>query len=129
MAGDSMYPEQKQLPFLTHYDGPRLLPLADIVTCRTYREAVLLCHLRATRKTLPQLLIANEVNELVKHGHRMRSSHLTEYLSSDVERREMPARFIQAFECVMGNRAITQWQTMHAGLHHVEQYIVEQRQV
>lgn len=136
-----MYPivqQQLALPMLTLYEGPKLLPLAVIATAHTFRQAVLLCQLHATRKKLSQARICDDVNELMDQqavaagipaGPRMRSSHLTEYLSASDTSRDMPARFVPAFEIVMGNRAITQWQTMAAGLHHYEQLLVEQRRV
>lgn len=113
----------EQLPLfrLTPYYGPTLLPRDLIMAAPTFREACRLCWMKRTRRNLMQRTVAEETG--------MRPSHITEYLSADPAKREMPARYIAAFEVSMGNRAITQWLAWQASLTILEQFIDTQQQV
>jgi hypothetical protein len=44
------------------------------------------------------------------------ASHITDYISADESKRELPAKRINAFELSCGNRAISQWIAHRAGL-------------
>lgn len=103
---------QLRLPMLTVYHGPVLLPLEEIQRARTYREIVRICWAHRTRKYLSQRTLAEETGML--------ASHITDYLSEDGSKRDMPAKYVQEFEISMGNRAITQWFAYRAQLNILE---------
>lgn len=96
------------LPFLTYYEGPRLMTVEAISGARSYREAVRLCWLERTRKNLTGRVLAEESGTY--------PSHVCECLSEDEKRRELPAKHINAFEIACGNRAISQWLAAQAQL-------------
>ena len=106
---------QMQLPMLTHYDGPRIAPAEAINACRSYRDAVRLCWDMRTRVNLSRAVLAMEAG--------LYASHLTDYLSDNPEKRELPAKHIAAFEVSCGNRAITQWLAAQAQLTILETFI------
>lgn len=103
---------QLPLPMLTVYHGPRLLPLEEIQRARSYRDIVRICWAHRTRKHLSQRTLAEETGML--------ASHITDYLSEDDAKRDMPAKYVQEFEVSMGNRAITQWFAYRAQLNLLE---------
>ncbi len=53
------------------------------------------------------------------------ASHITDYLSENTDKRELPAKHTAAFEVSCGNRAITQWLTKQADLTILETYTQE----
>lgn len=63
----------------------------------------------------------------------MRPSHVAEYLSEvdtdekGRERREMPAKYLPAFEEAIGNSFATQWLAMQSQLTVLEAQIAEQK--
>jgi hypothetical protein len=93
--------EQLELHLLTVYNGPRLVPAHLVEQCKTFREAVRLCWAQRTRVNLTRARLAEEAG--------LYASHVTDYLSPEEVRRELPAKKIDAVERVLGNRAITQW--------------------
>ena len=110
---------QLSLPMLTVYEGPRLIDFNDVSQCKTYREAVRLCHFSRLRTRMTNRALAEESG--------VYPSHLTDYLSDDETKRELPAKHIAAFEVSCGNRAISQWLASQANLTILEQFIQPQR--
>ena len=106
---------QLQLPMLTVYSGPRLLDHDTVAAARSYRDAVRLCWDCRTRKNLPKTLLATEAG--------CYASHVTDYLSADEKRRDLPAKHIAGFEVSCGNRAISQWLAAQANLTILETFI------
>lgn len=93
--------QQLTLPMLTVYEGPRLVDDALVRRCTTYREAVRLCWESRSRRNMTHRLLAEEAG--------LYASHVSDYLSEDMERRELPAKHVDLVERSLGNRAITQW--------------------
>lgn len=93
--------KQLALPMLTVYDGPRLVDDRLVRQCATYRQIVRLCWEQRTRRNLTLRLLAEEAG--------LYASHVSDYLSDQEDRRELPAKYIDAVERTLGNRAITQW--------------------
>lgn len=108
---------QLNLPMLMHYDGPRLISQEVLAGVRTYREAVRLCWELRTRRNMTRRALAEESG--------LYASHVSDYLSEDETRRDLPAKHVPAFEVACGNRAITQWLAMQAHLTILEQFIEE----
>lgn len=106
---------QLALPMLTYYDGPRLLTPEELVGVSTFRAAVLLCWEKRTRKHLTQRLLAMEAE--------LYASHVSDYLSEDPAKRELPAKHVAKFEEACGNRAISQWLAGRANLTILETFI------
>lgn len=94
-------------------DGPSVVPDRYIKTCQTYRDAVRLCWaLRRVRKMTTLTLAENA---------GFPANHRSDYLSDDEAKRELPAKYIRAFEYVCGNTAISQWIAMSAKLTVLEE--------
>jgi hypothetical protein len=106
---------QLQLPMLTYYTGPKLVPLEVVAGVPTYREAVRLCWQMRLRTSLTRRALAEEAG--------LYASHVTDYLSAEHSKRELPARHIAAMEVACGNRVITQWLAMQANLTILETFI------
>jgi hypothetical protein len=111
--------EQQGLPFLTVYVGPRLVDLEVVDACRHYRDAVRACWEMRSRKHMTRRLLAEEVG--------VQASHLTDYLSDKPDKRDMPAKYINALEIACGNRMVTQWLARQASLTIMEQFTQESR--
>lgn len=107
--------EQLTLPMLTLYTGPRLVDLEIVDACRTYREAVRACWNLRTRRNLTRRQLAEEAS--------LYASHVSDYLSEQDLKRELPARYVNNFELACGNRFISQWLARQANLTILEQYI------
>lgn len=106
---------QLTLPMLTYYAGPRLIDQELVLACRTYREAVRACWDMRTRRGLTKRALAE--------GAGLYPSHVSDYISDDESKRELPAKHINAFEIECGNRFITQWHARQAGVTILEQFI------
>ncbi len=113
--------EQLALPMLTVYEGPRLIDMEIVDACRTYREAVRACWDMRTRRHLTQRVLADEAE--------LYASHVTDYVSLDDAKRELPAKHINGFEISCGNRFISQWMARRANLTILEQFIPQKRRV
>jgi len=106
--------DQQQLKLIGRLDGPSIVPAAAVAQIATYRQAVIACWLnrRATRMTYATLC----------ERTGMRPSHIPDYLdpsgvdSHGRERRDMPAKYIPAFELVVGNTFISQWFALQSNL-------------
>jgi hypothetical protein len=108
---------QLQLPMLTVYQGPKLMPAEVVASVNTYREAVQKCFELRTRPRMSNALIAEEVGCC--------ASHIGDFVTHGARKteRDLPAKYIQAFEVCMGNRVITQWQMAQANLTILETFI------
>ena len=106
---------QLNLPMFSVYNGPRLVDHDLVKAATSYRDAVRLCWDQRTRKNLPKTVLAMEAG--------CYASHMTDYLSDDETRRELPAKHIAAFELSCGNRAISQWLAAQAHLTILETFI------
>lgn len=106
---------QMQLPILTYYEGPTLVDPNSLVAIKTYRQAVQTCWLLRKRRSMKLSTLAEEAG--------LYASHLSDYLSDDATKRELPAKHIAAFETACGNRAITQWISAQANLTILETFV------
>jgi hypothetical protein len=106
---------QLQLPMLTYYEGPRLIDQELVLACRSYREAVRACWDLRTRRNLTRRALAE--------GAGLYASHVSDYLTEDDAKRELPAKHINAFEVECGNRFVSQWLARQAGLTILEQFM------
>lgn len=105
--------QQMDLPLLCRLDGPSVVPDAYIKACQSYRDAVRLCWALRRVKKMTSLTLAEKAG--------LPPNHRSDYLSDDEEKREMPAKYIRAFEYVAGNTAISQWIAMNAKLTVLEE--------
>jgi hypothetical protein len=92
---------QLQLPLLGRLDAPSVVPDLHIRACQSYRDSVRLCLALRRIKAMTSLSLAEAAG--------FPSNHRSDYLSDDDTRRELPAKYIKAFEAVCGNTAISQW--------------------
>lgn len=104
---------QLELPLLCRLDGPSVVPDLHIKACSSYREAVRLCWRLRRVKALTSLSLAEQAG--------FPPNHRSDYLSDDEDKRELPAKYIKAFEYVCGNTAISQWIAMGAKLTVLEE--------
>lgn len=105
---------------LTYYTGPRLVPQDVVAGVATYRDAVRMCWQMRQRTSLTRRALAEEAG--------LYASHVSDYLSEEDSRRELPAKHIAAMEVACGNRMITQWLARQANLTILEQFIQPQRE-
>jgi hypothetical protein len=113
--------QQLSLPMLTVYEGPRLIDPEIVDAARTYREAVQACWDMRTRRNLTKRVLADEA--------QLYASHVTDYVSNDVGKRELPAKHVAAFEVACGNRMISQGLARQARLTILEQFMQPARRV
>lgn len=106
---------QLSLPMLTVYTGPRLIDHEIVMAAKTYREAVRTCWHMRTRRNLTRRVLADEAG--------LYASHVSDYLSEEECKRELPAKHVNGFELACGNRMISQWLAMQANLTILEQFV------
>lgn len=92
---------QLQLPLLGRLDAPSVVPDSHIKACESYRDAVRLCWTLRRVRAMTSLTLAEAAG--------FPANHRSDYLSDDDAKRELPAKYIKAFEAVTGNTAISQW--------------------
>ena len=92
---------QLSLPLLCRIDAPSIVAPDAVKACQTYREAVRLCWDARKVRGATQRSVAEHVG--------CQPSHMSEYLSDDADKRDMPAKLIKAFEAYCGNCAVSQW--------------------
>jgi hypothetical protein len=113
---------QLQLCLLGRVNGPSVIPVAEIEKIKTYREAVIACWLHRRVRGMTNATLCQITG--------MRPSHLSDYLSpSEVdkrgnERRDMPAKYIPAFELVAGNTFVSQWLATQSHLTILESIVL-----
>ncbi|MFC5498149.1 hypothetical protein ACFPOE_11435 [Caenimonas terrae] len=111
--------QQIPLPMLTYYTGPCLVSSEIVAAAKSYRDAVRACwHLR-TRRSLTKRALAEEAV--------LYASHVSDYVSDNNNKRELPARYINAFEIACGNRFISQWLARQARLTIFEELLEQRR--
>lgn len=113
------HPRQLPLRMLTYYQGPTLVDAALIDAVTTYRGAVLACWERRLRRHMTKRQLAEEVG--------CYASHITDYLSADPKKRDLPARHIAEFEGACGNRFISQWIARRSELTVLEEFVTQRR--
>lgn len=109
----SPYADQIELPLLCRLDAPSVVPDANVKACDTYRDAVRLCWDLRRSKSMTKRSLAEHAG--------LYASHVTDHLSDDDSKRDLPAKHIKAFEYVCGNTAISQWIAMGARLTVIEE--------
>jgi hypothetical protein len=116
---------QQQIRMHERMDAPSVVPMGQIAKIKTYRDAVL--HSWANRR------VQNMTQASLAEQTGMRPSHLADYLAAnDVDekgrdRREMPAKYIPAFEKAVGNSFASQWLAMQSQLTILEAMIADQK--
>lgn len=96
-------------------NGPEWLSDEVIAACSTYREAVRACWTHRRSQGMTQRTMAEYAG--------LYPSHVSDYLSADTTKRNLPADKVAAFESVCGNRAISQWEMRQRGLTIMEEVI------
>jgi hypothetical protein len=112
---------QQPLRLLCRLDAPAVVPPQVIAGITSFRNAVQTCWaLRHDRAEGAQSACARHIGAQV--------SHMSAYLADECEdggskcpRRDMPAKFVIAFEAWCGNTAVTQWMAANAKLTVVEE--------
>lgn len=95
-------PFQLALPMLTRIDAPSVVHPAKVKAVQSYRDAVRACwEMRRDRADGAQSACARYMGAQV--------SHMSSYLSDDPDARDMPAKFIAAFQFWCGNTVISQY--------------------
>lgn len=107
------YEDQLELPLLCRLDAPSVVPDENVKACATFRDAVRLCWALRRTKSMTKRSLAEHAG--------MYAPHVTDHLSDDEDRRDLPAKHIKAFEYVCGNTAISQWIAMNAKLTVLEE--------
>jgi hypothetical protein len=103
--------------------SPAFLPAPEIATCSTFRDAVFLAWTKRRIKGMTRARLA----ELCQ----LHPQHVSDYLSREENhakgqrRRSLPAEKIAAFECAVGNRAVTQFLVRQVALTLMEEVIVQ----
>lgn len=103
-------PRQRELPVLASVAAPAVVNPALVAACRGYRDAVRLCFVLRRVKGMCLKTAAEHAGVHVPH--------MTDFMHADdaPTRRDMPAKYIAAFEAVCGNTAISQFIARVAGL-------------
>jgi hypothetical protein len=110
--------EQMPLALMARLDGPSVVPTEYVQACADYRSAVLLCYaLRRVKLTKRD----------IAQAAGLYASHVTDYLSSKPGKRDLPGRYITAFERACGNTAISQWLAAGAQLTVLEEMQASRR--
>lgn len=98
---------QLPLSLLARIDAPSVVPSAHITKIKDYREAVRLCWINRRSSGMTKATLGELTG--------MRPSHITDYLETSnkdrhgTDRRDMPAKYIRAFESVCGNTFVSQF--------------------
>ena len=104
--------DQLQLSLLGCITGPGAVPVEAVAPLRSYRAAVRAAWINRRVQGMTLRTLAERTC--------MRASHVSDYLSDDPvdskgrERRDMPAKFLPAFEAAVGNTFVTQWLSMQS---------------
>lgn len=105
---------QLELPLLCRIDAPSVLHPDRIAAIGSYREAVQVCWaLRHDKAAGAHSACARHIGAQV--------SHMSSYLSDEPDQRDMPAKFIKAFQAWCGNSAISQYLAREAQLSVTEE--------
>lgn len=109
-------PAQMELAgLLCRLDGPSIVPPQRLTSVGSYRQAVAACWaLRRDKADGAQSACARFIGAQV--------SHMSAYLSEDDDKRDMPAKFIHAFEVWCGNTSISQYLARGSKLTIIEEF-------
>jgi hypothetical protein len=118
-SGDFSLSLEPELPLMARLNGPAVCPADLIARCKTYRDAVRMCFAYRRVKGMNRKTVAELAGIHVPH--------ISDYLSDDDTKREMPARYIPDFEDVCGNTCISQWIALQAQLTVMEEMQVRRR--
>lgn len=115
-SAKSYMPLQLSFPLLMRLDKPSVVHPELISACGTYRDAVRLCYaLRRIKGMGPR--------SLAEHCG-IHPPHMTDFLSQESTRREMPAKYIAPYESICGNTVVSQWIARGASLSIAEEATV-----
>ena len=112
---------QLELKLLGRIDGPSVVPADEINKISSYREACVACWLHRRVKSMTKATLAEVTG--------MHPSHLSDYLNpSGVDGRgrdlrEMPGKYVPAFEHAAGNTFVSQWLAVQSKLTVLEAMI------
>lgn len=115
--------QQLQLKLMGRVDGPALVPQGVIMQVKSYRAAVVLCWIHRRVQGMTKASLCEQTG--------MRPCHVSQYLSlaeydkHGAEMREMPAKYLPAFEALMGNTFPSQWLATQSKILIVEALIPE----
>ena len=112
-------PRQLPLPMLNWYDGPVVVDESSVEACGSYREAVRACWALRKRVYMTQRQLAEETG--------CYAPHISDYLSADPNKRDLPARNIAAFEICCGNRLISQWVAAQSELPVLQGVVIQRK--
>lgn len=103
-------PRQRELPVLAGIAAPSVVNPKLVAACRSYRDAVRLCFVLRRVKGMCLKSAAEHAGIHVPH--------MSDFMHADdaPTRRDMPAKYIPAFESICGNTAISQYIARCAGL-------------
>ncbi len=100
---------------------PQWLDTVIINQAHSYRDAVRICWEHRRIKGMTKRLLAALAG--------LYAPHVTDYLSKDENKRDLPAKHITRFQNICGNRAITQFRMKEEGLTIMERVIDKQKKV
>jgi hypothetical protein len=96
-----------------------MIDVQAIESTQSYREAVRSCWTLRNRQSMTKRQLAEEVG--------CYASHITDYLSPDETKRDLPARHIAQFEAACGNRFISQWIARRSELTVLEEFVAARK--
>lgn len=117
----TMNDNENELPMMGGMvSSPAFLPASEIAECSTFRDAVCLAWSKRRIKGMTRSRLA-ELCEL-------HPQHVSDYLAREENhtkgqrRRSLPAEKIAAYECAVGNRAVTQFLVRQVELNLMEEW-------
>ena len=97
--------------------GSEYVPDDLIARCSSFKAAVRLCWAYRRIQGMTKRTLAERAG--------LYPSHVSDYLSLEESKRDLPADCISSFEAICGNRAITQWEMRQRGLTIMEEVIAK----
>jgi len=108
-SGQFLLSRQMELPLMGRLDAPSVAPSELVRYAHDFRSA---CQIAWERRRVKRMTAAT-----LAENTGMYPSHVSEYLSPRTKKpRDMPAKFIPAFEREVGNTIVTQWLALQADL-------------
>lgn len=114
-----------KITLMPRSDAPAVAPASLIAKIKSYRGAIRVSWQMRTVKNMTKAGLCERTG--------MRASHLSDYLNEQEfdekgrELRDMPAKYIPAFEQAVGNSFASQWLASQSQLTVLEAQIAEQR--
>ena len=119
-SGDFSLSAQLDLPLFGRLDAPSVAPAKLIRYANDFRQA---CQIAWEYRRIKRMTAA-----VLAQNTGMYPSHVSEYLSPRTKKpRDMPAKFIPAFEREIGNTIVTQWLALQAELTISEEMQADRR--